>query len=493
MPPQIATLLFAAGILGLFVLNKDKKARTSPALWLPVIWLAIAGSRMASQWVAAISSGSTTHYSAEQLLDGNPFDRALLTGLMLLGMVVLIRRGRKVVTLLQANVPIIVFFLYCGLSAAWSDYSDVSFKRWIKALGDLIMVLIVLTDLDPSAAVKRLMTRVGFVLAPASILVSKYYTHLGRGFGEGGEGYYTGVTTSKNELGGICLLFGLGSVWSLSSYFRENKNSRRRGLLVAQSVLLAMVLWLIWKAQTMTALACFFMASVVLIATRLPAITRRTWVIHALIVLMILVSASALFLGVGSGLLTTMGKDATLTGRTAVWDLVLSLAKNPLVGTGFESFWLGPRLEKIWSVYWWHPNEAHDGYIEVYLNLGWIGVSLLAVLLVTGYRTAIGALRRDPESAGFRLALFLVAVTYNFTESAVRIMHPVWICFLLGTIAVPGGWVRTKVKKPVALAPTQELSPYLDEDQNASIQDQPSGVSQVKPAFCAPLAWARMP
>jgi hypothetical protein len=129
---------------------------------------------MASQWITAITSGSTAYYSAEQLLDGNPFDRALLTGLLLLGVIVLIRRGRRVKALLQANAPIILFFLYCGISVSWSDYADVSFKRWIKALGDLTMALVVLTDLDPSEAVKRLMTRVGFLLVPTSILVSKY-------------------------------------------------------------------------------------------------------------------------------------------------------------------------------------------------------------------------------------------------------------------------------------------------------------------------------
>ncbi len=482
MPPAIATLLFAVGILGLFALNRDPKAHTSPALWIPVIWLSIAGSRTASQWIAAIDSGFSAHYTPEQLLDGNPFDRAYLMVILLIGVVVLVRRGRRVGTLLRANGPIMLFFLYCGISTAWSDYSDVSFKRWIKACGDLAMVLIVLTDVNPSVAVKALLTRVGFLLVPASILLSKYFSSLGRMFGEGGEALYTGVTTSKNELGGICLLFGLGAVWQLCRLYRLKGNDRRRGLLIehgilrgivlwlfwrpgrliAQSVFLGMVLWLFWKGQTMTALACFLMASVLLVMTCFPIITRRPWVVHATVVAMLIVSASALFLGVGSSLLTTMGKDATLTGRTAVWDLVLSLTKNPMIGTGFESFWLGPRLDKIWSVYWWHPNEAHNGYIEVFLNLGWIGVSLLAVLIVTGYRTAVGALRRDPDSAGLRLAFFLVAVAYNFTESAVRIMHPVWICFLLATITVPGGWVRTKVQKPVSLAPKSELQPVLE-------------------------------
>lgn len=72
---------------------------------------------------------------------------------------------------------------------------------------------------------------------------------------------------------------------------------------------------------------------------------------------------------VGGFALETMGKDTSLTGRTKIWDLALSLSGNPLFGTEFESFWLGPRLDKIWSVYW-RITEAHNGYLEVYLNLG---------------------------------------------------------------------------------------------------------------------------
>jgi len=129
MPASVATVLFMLGILGLFALNRNAKARTSPALWIPVIWLAIAGSRTISQWCTAVNSGITVHYSAEQLLDGNPFDRAFLLVLLVMGVVVLIRRGRKVWTLLWSNAPLVVFFLYCGLSTVWSDYTDVSFKR----------------------------------------------------------------------------------------------------------------------------------------------------------------------------------------------------------------------------------------------------------------------------------------------------------------------------------------------------------------------------
>src|SRR5437868_14984547 len=95
-----------------------------------------------------------------------------------MSVVVLAKRGCKVGKLLSANGAIVLFLLYCGASILWADYPDVTFKRWIKALGDLAMVLIVLTDEDPSAALKRLLARVGFVLIPASILLAKYYLSL---------------------------------------------------------------------------------------------------------------------------------------------------------------------------------------------------------------------------------------------------------------------------------------------------------------------------
>jgi len=110
---------------------------------------------------------------------------------------------------------------------------------------------------------------------------------------------------------------------------------------------------------------------------------------------------------------------------------------DPLFGAGFESFWLGERLEKFWRIYWWHPNQAHNGYLEVFLNLGWTGVALLGFVMVWGYRNVIGTLRRDPEAGGLRLAYFVVAAVYNLTEAAFKGFHLVWIVCLLAITVVP--------------------------------------------------------
>jgi len=149
------------------------------------------------------------------------------------------------------------------------------------------------------------------------------------------------------------------------------------------------------------------------------------------------VAFSALFLSIGSGMVQNLGRDTTLTGRTNIWHFSVGLVQNPLLGAGFESFWLGPRLKQMTILLNQGVNQAHNGYIEVYLNLGWVGVVLLAVILITGYRRILVAVREMAPMASLRLAYFIVAVVYNFTEAGFKMMHPVWLSLLLVTMIVP--------------------------------------------------------
>ena len=150
-------------------------------------------------------------------------------------------------------------------------------------------------------------------------------------------------------------------------------------------------------------------------------------------------------------LIEALGRDASLTGRTDLWDEFLAMAGPRLLGAGFESFFLGSRIDVLWARYWWHPNEAHNGYLETYLTLGWIGVALLAIMILVGYRNALRTYAVEPDLGTLQVALFGLALVYNLTESGVKVMHPVWVMLLFAVTACPRplGWNPTSLRNAV--------------------------------------------
>ena len=154
--------------------------------------------------------------------------------------------------------------------------------------------------------------------------------------------------------------------------------------------------------------------------------------------MLILLSAGlAKFLGGEESVVHALGKKADLTGRTAIWAALLPAVPNPVLGAGFESFWLpGPRLERVYNTLstYEHVNEAHNGYIEVYLNLGWVGVILIAIVLISGYRASVAIFRKHPAFGGLMLAYVAAAACYSISEAGFRMLGPMWMFLLLAVV-----------------------------------------------------------
>jgi exopolysaccharide production protein ExoQ len=444
MNSSIASLILVCGIAGFLYLDREKSPRVSMALWLPGIWIASIGSRPLTIWL-----GGTPAANAQ--LEGSPLDAAVYAALLALAVIVLTRRNARTRTLLIANRAILIYFLYCLISVAWSYHPDVSLKRWIKAIGDLAMVLVIATDKHPLVAIRRTVSRVGFVLLPTSLLLIKYFPALGRNYNEDGLLTNTGMTLNKNSLGVTVLVVSLVVVWNLRSLLSHKDELNRGRRLVAQGVLLAFGLALFVMADCKTCIACFILGSFLMIASGRPAMAKRRARVHALWVGLVLLAGLTLLLGGGHALIESMGRDASMSGRVDIWPAALSAAPNPIVGAGFEGFWLSPNVrifqQELLNKGFFPPlvarlNEAHNGYIEVYLNLGLIGVGLVAAILIAGYLNSVRVIQLEPKFGGFVLAFIAVAVVYSITEAGFRTMSPTWVFLLL--VLVCGTGVTTR-------------------------------------------------
>src|ERR1051326_6751286 len=293
MDPSLASLVCGCGIVGLFYLDRDTTVCTSKAHWLPVIYLWIVGSRPVSAWL-----GITPSPGRNIQLDGSPVDAAILGILLIAAVAVLVRRSKSVLAFITANRALQVYFLYCLISIAWSYHPDIAMKRWIKALADPAMCLVIVTDPQPVAAIKRLISRVGFLLLPISVLLIKYYDHLGRGYTPDGQPMNTGVTTFKNELGVTVLVISLSTVWNVMILLRDRNQPKRGRQLLAKGTLLAFGVALFAMAGSQTSSASFILGSVLILAAGLRTVKNRPGILHVLcLVIFVVGGLTALFGG----------------------------------------------------------------------------------------------------------------------------------------------------------------------------------------------------
>lgn len=426
MGASIATFICALGVCGLFFLNRDDSTGTSKFLWLPVIWLWISASRSISVWLG-LTSDAAGHATA-----GNWIDQLVAGLLIVFGIIAIIQRRRTSMAVLRASWPMALYFLFCLFSLVFSDFPEWGLKRWFRALGDLVMVMVVVTDAQPAAALRRLFSRAGFILFPASILLTKYFPDLSRYYTPEGMLLVGGVTTNKNTLGVGAFLLALGALWQVLGLLADRNQPHRNRRLLAQCALLLMGIDLLRMAHSATSGACFVLGAFLMLST--PLIKRRRAALHALVLVILVGGGITKLVGIQSEVMKGMGRSSDLTGRTEIWKVLGEMETNPFVGTGFETFWYGPRLEYMNHKF---PgiNESHNGYLEVWLNLGGIGLILIVLILAQGYFRALHVFRRDPPLGGLLVAYLVTAVTYNVAEAGFRMLSPEWIFIVLAVVA----------------------------------------------------------
>ncbi len=201
-----------------------------------------------------------------------------------------------------------------------------------------------------------------------------------------------------------------------------------------------MTIWLLRLAHSTTSSVCLFLGCLVIAATRSKLFRRSPGLLKALIPAFFCLYLLLDFgLDMNGSMAGAVGKDPTLTDRTKIWTFVLGMHTNPLVGTGYQTFWIGQRLEWFWQMSGLgHLNEAHNGYLEVYLELGLIGVAFLIIFLVASYRAICKTLEKRSSVAVLGLATWLSLVFYNMSEAAFQ-NGLLWTLLLMTAIEIPNG------------------------------------------------------
>lgn len=436
-------------------MKKDIALRkgVSSAIWIPTIWVAITASRPLSTWFA-FGGGDET-------LEGSPLDRLGFFVLIVAAWYTVSRRKINWSTFIPQNWPVFLFYGFLLISVIWANSPFVSFKRWFKETGNIIVLLVVLTEADPLQAFRAVFVRCAYVLIPLSVIFLRYFPDLGRRYNShSGEMEAIGVTFQKNSLGGMVLVCSLIVIWDWFEKLWHGTASRGRFDRIIPAGILVLAMYLLYQCDSKTSIACIALGSGILASTRLPFLRRRIGALGgcALAGIIAFVVLDAV-LGIKEWIIQSLGRDMTFTGRTDVWAALLNLNTDPVLGTGFLSFWDDKYYQS--KLPDWVAYSAHNGYVEIYIAGGYVGILMLSIMLIaTGFRIN-SSLKWDGDYAVVRFAVFAITLIANFFESNFACMTPLGFLFLLVAIGhvdlrVPphakfGPLAETPVQQPVGI------------------------------------------
>jgi exopolysaccharide production protein ExoQ len=306
----------------------------------------------------------------------------------------------------------------------------VTFKRWIKEIGGVFVLLVILTEKEPLEAIEAVFLRCAYVLLPLSVVFIKYVPSLGRIMDHTGNPQYVGVADQKNSLGEIVLVSSTIIIWSMIRHY-ERQQSKTLKEFAWPGLVLLMGLWLLHISDSMTSMLCLAVAALILLSHKLPFLKMRPrfalfFFLGALPLIILLKSVP----DISDPLLRMVGRNPTLTNRTEIWQIVKDHPVNPLIGCGYLMYW---DLNKsvLLGQYYVTLKTIHNGYLEIYLDGGYLGLAALFFMLIC---LGIRAARAFLGGSGFGrllLAFFVVTLFFNLSESIYARRGPLWFSFLL--------------------------------------------------------------
>ncbi len=294
------------------------------------------------------------------------------------------------------------------------------------------MILLIFTEPNPGEALTTVMKRCAYVLFPVSVLWMKYYPTLGTTYDDWGAKMNVGITQGKNELGAICVIVGLFLIWQWLQVWRSPKTHDRRRELIFASALLLMVAYCLRKSHSSTSILSVLIAGFIMMSLGLRFVNKKMIGLYAAVVIAVLGLAQITFDVYGS-IVELSGHASTIEGRGRLWEVLLGTDTSPLLGTGFESYWLGDRVQKIWAMpeFRWHPTQAHNGYLEAYLNLGAVGLLILLGLILVAFRKCKQDLLINFEWGRFTMSYLIAILAHNWTEAGFKGLSVIFFGFFL--------------------------------------------------------------
>jgi O-antigen ligase len=303
-------------------------------------------------------------------------------------------------------LSLLIFWVFA--SASWSLDPGTTNRRALAAAFTTLFGVYFAASFDGKRMAEILATTF-LVLAVAGLAAAVGYPKMGVQH-DINAGDWRGLWYEKNQMGAMMVYGALAAMAAILA------GSRHRKRMVFTILLCAAMIVMSKSKTSLVALMIGLLGSFLLAAMRRGPATAVVVVWLGVTV----IGAAVIVMWLAPELLfKALGKDPSLTGRTDIWAALLrQSAKAPMTGYGYAVFWTLESQPAQWirKETGWLVPTAHNGWLDILAQLGWVGVSLCALIL--GGALLVGLFRFQKLRDGYWATLFLVIfLMTTFSES----------------------------------------------------------------------------
>ena len=365
----------------------------------------------------------------------NSLLKAQETAIYLLSLACILPMIKPVWKQVKRNGLIFSMLGWAILSVIWSDMPSTSAFNALRMAIDLLLV-IYLFERYSANDIQKLVLLVGYVAAAGSVFMVFALPQYGLQLrGSSSLGAWEGIFGQKNLCGLMMLILLLPAFFvKLNGAYAR---MLRGGYIVTTLIIIAMTRsaggWVV-------SALCLAFVALLKLTMRMP---RKDAVVMVVALTGTAAVAGLVVFANYDTLMYALGKDPTMTGRTELWPGLIHLAMlRPLRGYGYMAFWqqglaTGPSRGLALQLGWPGLAGAESGILELFLELGVIGLLLYFVIFVRAVKDAFYCLGREASPA----ALWYISILFYVVASNIEggiLLYPSDLSCILPFIAFVG-------------------------------------------------------
>jgi exopolysaccharide production protein ExoQ len=356
---------------------------------------------------------------------GSPLMKVFWACIYLVIVLRLISRYREVGSLLLSNKCFVLLLLFALYSVRWSVDPHVTLQKGIPLVLSALIGLDFARQYEIRDQVRLLWMVLALVLV-LGVIAQVFFPGFVPDLDYEPGGAWNGIVVNKNTWARLIVLTGI----VLLSRPRPTRRS-----IAFVMILMVMVMALLVASHSASGL--IIMCTMMLLFWAFRALRWNRTHILLLAVTLALISIGTVSYVVQHADETTrmLGKDATMTGRVPIWRATLVFVKkNPVWGYGYSAFWSQNsrpgRLVRE-ATNWDTLPHAHNGYIDLTLQLGGIGLALYFAAYLIAMKRAVLLVRRNTTRVFmWPLAFLIVVFLYQLDEASIVTPNQlIWILY----------------------------------------------------------------